>query len=186
MPAKKVKAGTSKDAAALRRRVFVDAYIANGGNATEAAKSAGYSKKTARQQGARLLSDVAIKASIAARAEKTAKKYELTADLVVRSLVRDLSFDPAKLYNEDGTLKQITELDEDTRTSLAAVEFLQVGSLDAPVFVRKVKWQPPSPAREQAAKILGMFREDNKQKTDALAELLSELKGTVLGVAKDG
>ena len=36
------KAGTSKQAAADKKKLFAEAYIANGGNASEAAKSAGY------------------------------------------------------------------------------------------------------------------------------------------------
>lgn len=60
----RVKPGTSKEAAAKRKSDFVEAFLANNENATEAAVTAGYSPKTARQQGARLLSDVAIRAAI--------------------------------------------------------------------------------------------------------------------------
>jgi len=53
-----------------RERRFVEAYMgAAGGNATEAAKAAGYSAKTARQLGARLLTKVHIRAAIDARAK---------------------------------------------------------------------------------------------------------------------
>jgi len=53
-----------------QRRDFVDAYLKQGfgrGNASEAARTAGYSEKTARQQGSRLLSDADIQAAIAER-----------------------------------------------------------------------------------------------------------------------
>jgi phage terminase small subunit len=52
------KSGTSKAAAATRRRLFIETYLANGHNATQAAISAGYSAKTAGSQGQRLLKDV--------------------------------------------------------------------------------------------------------------------------------
>jgi phage terminase small subunit len=159
----KPKAGTSKEAAAVRKGVFVEAYIANGGNATEAAKTAGYSAKTARSQGQRLLTDVDIKSRVSKRAEETAKKYELTTELVVKTIVQELTFDPARLYQAGGQLKDITELDEDTRMALASVEFEQLGSPDAPVFVRKYKWAQRNAAREQAMKHLGMFKKDNEQ-----------------------
>lgn len=42
------------------RALFVSAMIRNGGNATQAAVTAGFSPKTARQQGQRLLTDVDI------------------------------------------------------------------------------------------------------------------------------
>jgi phage terminase small subunit len=158
------KQGTSKQAAAIRRKIFIEAYITNGGNATAAAIEAGYSKKTARQQAARLLTDVDISRQIASRAEKIARKYELNTELVTKSIVQELTFDPVKLYDKDGQLKAISDLDEDTRMALASVEFEQHGSLDAPVFVRKIKWAARSQAREQAMKHLGMFERDNDQR----------------------
>lgn len=157
------KQGTSKEAAEIRRKIFVEAYISNGGNGKQAAIKAGFSEKTAESQASRLLRDVKVKDAIAIRAEKTAKKYELTTDLVVKSIVQELTFDPAKLYMAGGQLKDITELDEDTRMALASVEFEQLGSQDAPVFVRKYKWAQRNAAREQAMKHLGMFKKDNEQ-----------------------
>lgn len=169
------KQGTSKEAAEIRRKIFIEAYIANGGNGKQAAIKAGFSEKTAESQASRLLRDVKVKDAIAIRAEKTAKKYELTTDLVVKSIVQELTFDPAKLYMAGGQLKDITELDEDTRMALASVEFEQLGSQDAPVFVRKYKWAARQGAREQAMKHLGMFEKDNEQKASALAGLPREL-----------
>lgn len=159
-----VKAGTSKTSAADRRKIFVESYITNGGNATQAAITAGLSPKTARQQGARMLTDVSIATEIADRARIVANKYELTTELAARSIIQEMTFDPAKLYRENGTLKDIPELDEDTRMALSSVEFEQVGSPDAPVFVRKVKWANRAVAREQLMKHLGMFAADNKQR----------------------
>lgn len=172
-PKHKAKQGTSKEAADHRKAIFVDAYIANGGNATEAAKIAGYSEKTAYSQGGRLLKDVEIQRAIAERAETAAKKYKLTTDLVVKSIVQELTFDPVNLYQAGGQLKDITELDEDTRMALASVEFEQLGSQDAPVFVRKFKWAPRQGAREQAMKHLGMFLKDNEQKPPSTVILMS-------------
>lgn len=111
MAGHKAKAGTSKASAAQRKAMFVEAYLTNGGNATQAAKEAGYSVKTARQQGQRLLTDVVISQQIASRRSQVVaqakEKTQLTAEEVLASLARDLRFDPAKLYREDGTLKPI-------------------------------------------------------------------------------
>lgn len=63
--AKKSAAQQAKAEARLRaqRRLFVDAYV-ECLNATEAAKRAGYSAKTARQQGSRLLTSVDVREAI--------------------------------------------------------------------------------------------------------------------------
>lgn len=167
MAAKKVKpkpkAGTSKPSSEARKAIFVEAYITNGGNGKQAAIEAGYSPKTAEQQASRLLRDVKVKGQIAGRAKAVANKYELTTELAARSIVQELTFDPAKLYREDGSLKDITELDEDTRMALSSVEFEQSGNRDDPVTVRKVKWASRATAREQLMKHLGMFEADHKQ-----------------------
>lgn len=68
-PAKRVKAAASKSAAEQRRALFVEEYLANSGNATQAAIKAGYSKKTAKQQGSRLLTNVDVAAEVAKRRE---------------------------------------------------------------------------------------------------------------------
>lgn len=55
-----------------RQRMFVEAYK---GNATEAAKAAGYSEKTAKPQGSRLLTNVAVREAIKRREDKAAGKF---------------------------------------------------------------------------------------------------------------
>lgn len=171
----RVNAGTSKNIAEDRRKTFAEVYIANGGNATDAAIKAGYSAKTAYSQGQRLLKNVEVAETVKGRRESLMKKYELTSELVTRSIVQELSFDPAKLYGPDGGLKAITDLDEDVRMALTAIEFEQIGSPDAPVFVRKVKWASRGVAREQAMKFLGMFEKDNKQRSGLLGDLPREV-----------
>lgn len=60
-----------------RERRFVEAYMGEAaGNATKAAELAGYSQKSARQQGQRLCTKAAIRAAIDARQEND----ELVAD----------------------------------------------------------------------------------------------------------
>ncbi len=66
-----------------QRDRFVAEYLIDM-NATEAAKRCGYSPKTARQQGARLLSDPAIAAQIAAGQVKLVEKAEVKAEDVIR------------------------------------------------------------------------------------------------------
>ena len=173
------KQGTAKEAAEQRKAKFVEAYIANGENATAAAIEAGFSAKTAGQQGSRLLKDVKVAEAIQERRKSLVQKYELTSDMVMRTIVQELTFDPAKLYNEDGSLKPLNELDEDTRMVLAGAEFMQVGSPDAPVFVRKVKWAQRHQARDHAMRFLGMFEKDNKQKTDPITEFLASMRSAL-------
>ena len=174
------KAGTSKQAAGEKKKLFAEAYIANGGNASEAAKSAGYSAKTAGVTGCRLLKDVQVQSILGERQKALANKYELTAEAIIKSIAQDLHFDPANLFNGDGSVKDVAEMDADTRMALVSIETLQLGDADSPAIIRKIKWATKHQAREQAMKHLGMFEQDNKQKSDpitALTEFLMERTG---------
>lgn len=74
-----------------RQRRFVDEYLIDL-NGTQAAIRAGYSQKTARQIGQKLLTKVDIQQAISAAQVERQKRTELTADEVIRDLreVRDV------------------------------------------------------------------------------------------------
>lgn len=172
------KASSSADAAQKRRKLFAEAYMTNGGNATQAAISAGFSAKTAGVTGHKLLKHAEISAMLKQRQTALAQKYELTTENVIRSLAQAVHFDPRKLYNEDGTMKAIHELDEDTAMALSGFEVVEEkGSGDergkVVGFTKKVKWLDKNAAREQAMKHLGLYLEDNKQK-HPLSEMTDE------------
>lgn len=145
-----------------KQRAFIHEYMIDK-NATQAAIRAGYSKSTARMIGSENLAKPAIKAEIDKLLNKLNEKAGLTAELVLSSIVRELKFDPAALYDEAGNLKPIQDIDLESRMVLTGVEAIQMGGEDSSAIIRKVKWNPPSQAREQAMKHLGMFGEDNKQ-----------------------
>ena len=71
-------------------------------NASAAARRAGYSERTAEQQGCRLLRNVKVAARIASLQDKTAKRLEVTVDSIMadledlcRGAVRAGQFGPA-------------------------------------------------------------------------------------------
>lgn len=69
-----------------RQRLFVDAYIANGMNATRAAKQAGYSARTAYSTGSRLLKVVEIQQAIQEQLSRFAmSKEEVLARLTAQA-----------------------------------------------------------------------------------------------------
>jgi len=70
-----------------RQAKFVAAYIGSG-NAAEAARVAGYSARTARTQGARLLTNVHIAAAVAAGQHRVEEKLTLDADTIAAELAK--------------------------------------------------------------------------------------------------
>lgn len=71
-----------------KQRRFVAEYLIDL-NATQAAIRAGYSAKTANEQGARLLANVSVRAKVAEGADKRIRKAEITAQDVLDGLYRE-------------------------------------------------------------------------------------------------
>jgi phage terminase small subunit len=71
-----------------KQRRFVAEYHVDH-NATQAAIRAGYSAKTAKQIGARLLTNVDVASALAEREERTAKKLEITVERLTEMLIED-------------------------------------------------------------------------------------------------
>lgn len=65
-----------------KKEAFCRAYVANGSNGTQAAITAGYSKKTARSQAQRLLTNVDIQKRIAELKEPINKGLAINAEYV--------------------------------------------------------------------------------------------------------
>ncbi len=62
-------------------------------NATQAAIRAGYSKKTAKQQGQRLLTNVDVQAAVTEAKETRSERTEITQDEVIQGLKREATLD---------------------------------------------------------------------------------------------
>ena len=88
-----------------KQELFVAEYLANGYNATQAAISAGYSKKTAKEMGAENLAKPHIAAKLEAGKAKVLEKVNIDAEWLHRRLAEESDADIADLYDEDGVLK---------------------------------------------------------------------------------
>lgn len=135
----------------LKQKAFVEAYLSNGQNATQAAIAAGYSAKTAYQQGSRLLSHVEVSSEIIRRTTKVVNKLEVTAERILQERARLAFYDPTKLTGIQ-TLEDIQNLDEDTRRAIQEVEFKPDGSL-------KIKAASKDASLTALEKIHGMYRD---------------------------
>lgn len=102
--------------------LFARAYVANGLNGTEAAKAAGFSKKTAYSAANRLLKNVDVKALIAQLTEKRAKKLDISADWVLGELRKLAGYDASSIFDDDGNLKAISEWDASAKAALVGLD----------------------------------------------------------------
>ena len=136
--------------------------------AAKAAIRAGYSEKTARSIGSRLLTKVDIIARIDILRAEVEKKTEITQERVLKEYGRLAFFDIRKLYDENGNLIHITELDDDTAGAVTGIEIAREGfgkktEDEAPTYIHKYKFADKTKALDSIARHLGMFEKDNEQ-----------------------
>ena len=143
-----------------KQKLFIREYCRDL-NATRAAIAAGYSKNGARVQAHRLLANANISAEIATLTQKTCTKLEISAEKVLQELARLAFLDPRKFYNENGGLKRITELDDDTAACLAGMEVQEIGGDDEEkqptVLCRKIKFADKGANLERLGRYLKLF-----------------------------
>lgn len=146
-------------------------------NATQAAIRAGYSEKTAKQQGQRLLTNVDVQVAIQEAQEARAERTEVSADRVLRELLRLGTSNVKRLFDEHGNFLPINEIDDHTAAAISSIEVVmekgQEGN-ETTVFTKKVRFWDKKGSLELIGKHLGMFDElgkrrgqDDQEKDDA-------------------
>lgn len=144
-------------------------------NATQAAIRAGYSEKTAYAQGCRLLKDADVKAFIETADAATKDKLEVTAERVLQETARIAFSDPRAFYNEDGTLKDIKDLDDDAAAALASFEIEDANTNRGTV--RKIKRYDKGTALTLLGKHLKLFKDQVELSLgEGLAEAIADAR----------
>ena len=161
-----------------KQQRFVEEYLIDL-NATQAAIRAGYSAKTANEQGAQLLVKLSIQEAIQIQRTKVSERAEVETVHVVKELARVALSDVRKVFNEDGSVMHPHEFDDAPAAAVASIEFDPEGGF-------KIKLWDKNSAADKLMKHLGGYERDNKQKTDPLSELLKALpQKSALPVVKD-
>ncbi len=129
-----------KVALTAKRVRFCQEYVIDH-NATQAAIRAGYSEHTSGSIGSFLLQIVGVKEQIAIYELEISAKLGLTAENVLRQLAYAVNFDPRKMYRPDGSLKDVTEMDDCTAMALAGIEVTEIADDEGDITrTKKLKW----------------------------------------------
>lgn len=135
-------------------------------NATQAAIRAGYSKKTARSAGQRMLTNVDIQERIARRQKVLEVKTGVRAERVINELARVAFANIKSVLDKGNVIKDISELPDEIA---AAVESVQsdirhdTGDSDGYTEKVKIKLHNKLNALGDLGRHLGIFEKDNKQ-----------------------
>lgn len=138
-----------------RVRAFVNEYLITF-DGTKSAIAAGYSPRTARSQGSQLLASDDVKQLLAEKMKANLDKKGITQEAILDELRKVAFFDLGKAFDPGNVLKDINQIDSDTRAALTAIETVQVGE---DVTVRKIRAADKIKAIELLMKYMKMFEE---------------------------
>jgi phage terminase small subunit len=160
-----------------KQRRFVDEYLIDL-NATQAAIRAGYSAKTADQQGSRMLANVKVKQAVAEKQAQRSKRTGVNQDRVVLELAKVAFAKMTDIVDSNGKIKEDASPDD-----LACIESIKYKESDNEYggsVEREVKIASKLKALELLGKHLGMWSDKfnvTVEKSEKLDDIISQLGG---------
>lgn len=165
------KTGTGRAETAARKARFLDAFIANGGNATQAAIAVGYSRRSAATAGKNLKAE--LREQIDARLKELAAPLALTAQEVVAQLARMVKLDPRKMFSQSGGLLPVHEMPEEVALCIDGLDVEQAnvggqgkGGKLLSVRTTKVKLSRKAQAVDMAMRYFGLYPREHEAPVD--------------------
>lgn len=182
-PSRKGGRGASLDP--TLRREFARLYV-QGETALAAWRAVRPDRKdaapSARKEALLLLRHPATQVMVEELRAQAHEKISTSMNEWLASNLRPIRFDPARLYDEDGNLLHVRDMDQDTRACLQEVtheEWKTISKSDdgqesvtVKTRVVKVKYRSPDGAEERLGKYHGAFKQDNEQKAPRLFDSL--------------
>lgn len=117
---------TAVEGTTAQQKLFAHAFFNNKGNGTQAAITAGYSKKTAESQASRLLSKAKVQKIISDLNSKLEEKAIITKERVLQELANIGLFDLRTLYNEQNCLKDIASMSDAAGAAITSIDVDQM------------------------------------------------------------
>lgn len=104
-----------------KQKLFVQEYLKDK-NGARAARAAGYSKKTAREQATRLLSKVYVAKAVETGLARQIERAQLTGDMVIAELRKHAFAKLKDAYAKNGKLLSPHDMPEDVQAALHGLE----------------------------------------------------------------
>lgn len=137
-------------------------------NATQAAIRTGYSKKSAKVIGCENLTKPDVQRKIAELRANLADTNQVTPERLMKEYARLGFFDARKLFNNDGSPKNIHDLDDDTAAAVVGLDTAQIGNTDVGIgTILKYKLADKRAALDSMSKTLGTFLPEKHEHTGA-------------------
>ena len=140
-----------------KQQRFVDEYLIDL-NATQAAIRAGYSVRTANEQGARLLANVSIQNNISKRMAERSRRTGVNQDRVVIELAKIAFINAADVIDpDDATIKEGATTDD--TAAIQSVKVKVIPTKEGEGVEREIRLNDKLKALELLGKHLGMWND---------------------------
>ena len=146
----------------LKQRVFAEEYLLTFNKRASAIK-AGASPRSAATIGGRLYTNVDVSNYISLRLcqirDELETNYGITKDILLNELAAIAFFDPHKMYDDNGVLLPIQEMDNMTRCAIARYDIKEIVDSDGELIgkVTKIRFHPKLAAIELLGRHLRMW-----------------------------
>lgn len=139
------------------QQTFVDEYLIdkNGTRAYLAAYPAVKKKEAAEVNASKLLRNTKVKQVVEEGLAAQQKRLEIEADEVLREVARIAFFDIRKLFNDNGAIKAISELDDDAAAAVRSIDVIQPKDAETGVVRKIILWDKMS-ALDKLCKHFGL------------------------------
>lgn len=111
-----------------------------------------------------------VQEQLAKKAKEIAMKADITQEKVLREIARIAFLDVRNLFNDDGSPKALSELDDDSAAAIAGIKKMKMSDDWETV---EYKFSSKDAALEKLMRHLGLYQQDNEQKNTSLAEALT-------------
>lgn len=161
-----------------KQQRFVEEYLIDL-NATQAAIRAGYSPRTANEQGAQNLAKLSVAEAIAEAQAKREERTQIDADYVLKRLVEIDQMDVLDIMDNNGNVKPIKDWPKTWRQYISNIETISLE--DEAGWLKKIKWPDKVKNLELLGRhvSVGAFKDkvehSGKLEIQSLSDLMDEL-----------
>lgn len=143
-------------------------------NATQAAIRAGYSVKTANEQGSRLLTNVSVRAYIDSRMAELSRRTGVTQERIMRELARIAFVNPTDVVDIDEASIRSSATDDDT-AAIASVKVKRIPGEFGDGEEREIRFADKIKALELLGKRFAMWTDKQQVEGNVGVQIIDDI-----------
>lgn len=138
-------------------------------------RSVNWKADSVHSKASALAADGRVAARVAELRAEAAARTGITQDQIIKELSNIAFFDIRKLFNTDGTLKRVHELDDASAAAIASIEVVDIGGDGQLTLSKKFKTAGKLKALELLGVNIGMFVRKVEDVTDPLKKAMGNM-----------